>query len=283
MIETGTTDDSPDPVMPPAATLAAPANEPLLLRHDERGVVTLTLNRPRQYNALCDALLTELQAQLDAIADDAAIRVVVIAGAGAAFCAGHDLKEMRARPDQAYYRDLFQRCSRMMLTITQMPQPVIARVHGVATAAGCQLVATCDLAVAATEARFATSGINVGLFCSTPAVPLSRNVPAKHAFEMLTTGDFIDAETALRYGLINRVVPAGDLDRAVLDLAGRITGKSAVAVAAGKRLFYRQRDLDLRAAYDLAAETMACNMMAEDVGEGIDAFMQKRPPLWKGR
>ncbi len=268
---------------PAAISAAAPANEPLLLRHDDHGIVTLTLNRPRQYNALCDALLGEVQTQLDAIAGDPAARVVVIAGAGQAFCAGHDLKEMRARPDQAYYRDLFRRCSRMMLTMTQMPQPVIARVHGIATAAGCQLVATCDLAIATPEARFATSGINVGLFCSTPAVALSRDVPEKQAFEMLMTGDFIDAEAALRYGLVNRVVPAGELDKTVADLARRIAGKSAVAVAAGKRLFYRQRDLDLSAAYDAAAETMACSMMAEDVGEGIDAFMQKRPPEWKGR
>jgi enoyl-CoA hydratase/carnithine racemase len=269
--------------MASAADSAAPANEPPLLRHDDDGIVTLTLNRPRQYNALSDALLGEMQSQLDAIAGAPAVRVVVIAGAGPAFCAGHDLKEMRARPDQAYYRDLFQRCSRMMITITQMPQPVIARVHGIATAAGCQLVATCDLAVATPAARFATSGINVGLFCSTPAVALSRNVSEKHAFEMLMTGDFIDADSALRYGLVNRVVPAGELDKAVTDLARNIAGKSAVAVAAGKRLFYRQRDLDLSAAYDVAAETMACNMMAEDVGEGIDAFMQKRPPVWKGR
>lgn len=264
-------------------SVAQPTNEPLLMRQDDAGIVTLTLNRPRQYNALSDALLAELQTQLDAIAADPAARVVVLAGAGAAFCAGHDLKEMRARPDQAYYRDLFQRCSRMMLTITQMPQPVIARIHGIAAAAGCQLVATCDLAVAVTEARFATSGINVGLFCSTPAVPLSRNLPAKQAMEMLMTGDFIDADAALQYGLVNRVVPAEELDKAVMDLARRIAGKSAVAVAAGKRLFYRQRDLDLGAAYDLAAETMACNMMADDVGEGIDAFMQKRKPTWRNR
>jgi enoyl-CoA hydratase/carnithine racemase len=271
--------------MAPAASAAAAAsaNEPLLLRHDDHGIVTLTLNRPQQYNALSDALLGELQSQLDAIAGDPAVRVVVIAGAGRAFCAGHDLKEMRARPDQGYYRDLFQRCSRMMLTITQLPQPVIARVHGIATAAGCQLVATCDLAVATPEARFATSGINVGLFCSTPAVALSRNVSEKRAFEMLMTGDFIDADAALRYGLVNRVAPADEIDKAVTDLARRIAGKSGVAVAAGKRLFYRQRDLDLSAAYDMAAETMACNMMADDVGEGIDAFMQKRPPVWKGR
>lgn len=269
------------PAAPAAA--AAPANEPLLLRRDDHGIVTLTLNRPQQYNALSDALLTELQSQLDAIAADPAVRVVVIAGAGRAFCAGHDLKEMRTRPDQGYYRDLFQRCSRVMLTITRLPQPVIARVHGIATAAGCQLVATCDLAVATPEARFATSGINVGLFCSTPAVALTRNVLEKRAFEMLMTGDFIDADAALRYGLVNRVVAAGEIDKAVTDLARRIAGKSAVAVAAGKRLFYRQRDFDLGAAYDAAAETMACNMMADDVGEGIDAFMQKRPPVWKGR
>src|SRR5215813_2817616 len=198
-------------MVPPALhTTAAPANEPLLLRRDDQSIVTLTLNRPRQYNAISDALLAEIQSQLDSIAADPDVRIVVIAGAGPAFCAGHDLKEMRARPDQDYYRDLFGRCSRMMLTVTQMPQPVIARVHGIATAAGCQLVATCDLAVAAPEARFATSGINVGLFCSTPAVALSRNVSDKRAFEMLMTGDFIDADTALRHGLINRIAPAAE-------------------------------------------------------------------------
>jgi len=266
-----------------SSRIVTAANEPLLLRQDDRGIVTLTLNRPRQYNALSDALLGDLQFALDAIAGDAAVRVVVIAGAGAAFCAGHDLREMRARPDQAYYRDLFGRCSRMMLTIAQMPQPVIARVHGIATAAGCQLVAACDLAVAATEARFATSGINVGLFCATPAVALSRNVPEKQAFEMLMTGDFIDADTALRHGLVNRVVPAADLDSTVTELARKIAGKSAVAVRTGKRMFHRQREMDLAAAYDFAAETMAANMMAEDAGEGIDAFLHKRPPVWKDR
>jgi enoyl-CoA hydratase/carnithine racemase len=258
-------------------------NEPVLLRHDDGGVATLTLNRPRQYNALSEAVLAELQSQLDAIAADPGIRVVVLAGAGPAFCAGHDLKEMRARPDKAYYQDLFRRCSRVMQTIGRMPQPVIARVHGIATAAGCQLVAACDLAVAATEARFATSGIDVGLFCSTPAVALTRNVPAKQAFEMLMTGEFIDAATALRYGLVNRVVEAARLDEAVAELARKIAGKSRVAVATGKRLFYRQRELDAAAAYDLAGETMACNMMAEDAGEGIDAFIHKRPPVWRGR
>jgi enoyl-CoA hydratase/carnithine racemase len=194
-----------------SATAAAPANEPLLLRHDDHGIVTLTLNRPQQYNALCDALLGELQSQIDAIAADPAIRVVVIAGAGRAFCAGHDLKEMRARPDQGYYRDLFQRCSRMMLTITQMPQPVIARVHGIATAAGCQLVATCDLAVASSEAQFCTPGVNIGLFCSTPMVALSRNVSRKRAMEMLLLGDMLSAKDAVDYGLINKVVAANQL------------------------------------------------------------------------
>jgi enoyl-CoA hydratase/carnithine racemase len=190
---------------------------------------------------------------------------------------------MRANPGRQHYEALFQQCSRLMLALTRLPKPVIARVHGIAAAAGCQLVATCDLAVAAEDARFAVNGINVGLFCSTPAVALSRNVSEKRAFEMLMTGDFIDAETARGYGLVNRVVPADELDKAIADLARRIAGKSAVAVAAGKRLFYHQRDLDLSAAYDAAAETMACNMMAEDVGEGIDAFVQKRPPVWKGR
>jgi enoyl-CoA hydratase/carnithine racemase len=266
-----------------SAASAAPANEPILLRQEADGVATLTLNRPRQLNALSEAMLGDLQAALDAIGSDARVRVVVIAGAGPAFSAGHDLKEMRARPDKAYYQDLFARCSRMMMTIAEMPQPVIARVHGIATAAGCQLVGACDLAVAAREARFATSGINVGLFCSTPAVALMRNVAAKPAFEMLMTGDFIDAETALRYGLVNRVVAADELDAAVRDLAGRIVAKSGVAVATGKRLFHRLRGPDLAAAYEDAAETMACNMMAEDAAEGIDAFIEKRPPAWKGR
>jgi len=265
------------------ATPSASLNEPPLLRHQDGSILTLMLNRPQQYNALSDALLGDLQAALDDAAGDPTVRIVVIAGAGAGFCGGHDLKEMRAHPDRDYYRDLFERCTRVMLTIARMPQPVIARVHGIATAAGCQLVASCDLAVAASGARFATSGIDVGLFCSTPAVPLTRTVPAKHAFEMLMTGDFIDAETALRYGLVNQVVPTETLDHAVLALARRIAAKSAVAVNAGKRLFHRQRHLDLTAAYDLAIETMTANMMAEDVGEGIDAFLQKRQPTWKDR
>ncbi len=255
--------------------------EPILLRHDEGAVATLTLNRPKQYNALSEELLAAMQSELEAIEHDAAVRVVVIAGAGSAFCAGHDLKQMRAHPRKDYYDALFAQCSKMMLTLTRLPQPVIARVHGIATAAGCQLVAQCDLAVASEEARFAVSGINVGLFCSTPSVPLVRNVPRKQALEMLLTGDFIDARTAQARGLVNRVAPAAQLDAEVRKLASAIIGKSAVAVTTGKRMFYRQIEMGIGAAYNFAAETMACNMMAEDVGEGIDAFAQKRAPVWK--
>ncbi len=257
--------------------------EALLLRHDAGGVASITLNRPKQYNALSEELLTELQATLDTIGRDDSVRVVVIAGSGSAFCAGHDLKQMRANPDQAYYRKLFAQCSRMMMTVTQLPQPVIARVHGIATAAGCQLVAQCDLAVASTEARFAVSGINVGLFCSTPSVSLGRNVSRKQAMEMLLTGEFIDAATAKERGLVNRVVPADKLDAEVRALADAIIKKSSVAVTTGKKMFYKQMEMGMGAAYEYAAEVMACNMMAEDAGEGIDAFMQKRPPHWKGK
>lgn len=258
-------------------------NEPILLRSADNGIVTLTLNRPEQFNSLSKAMLTELQMALDSIAGDASARVVVIAGAGKAFCAGHDLKEMRANRDRVFIRALFDQCSKMMLTLTKMPQPVIARVHGIATAAGCQLVSMCDLAVASDVARFATSGINVGLFCSTPAVGLSRNLSRKRAMEMLLTGDFIDAATAAEYGLVNRVVPADQLDRGVRELAEAIVAKTPVAVTAGKQMFYRQLEMGFEDAYALAAETMACNMMAEDAAEGIDAFIGKRPPAWKGK
>ena len=263
--------------------LAPRTAEPLLLQSRNGGVVTLTMNRPEQYNALSEELLAELQATLEAIEQDASARVVVIAGSGKAFCAGHDLKQMRARPEKAYYAQLFATCSKFMLTLARMPQPVIARVHGIATAAGCQLVAACDLAVAAEEAKFAVSGINVGLFCSTPSVALSRNVPRKQAAEMLFTGDFVDAARARELGLVNRVVPAARLDAEVASLAAAIVKKSPVAVATGKRMFYKQIELGMKEAYDYAAEVMACNMMAEDAGEGIDAFMQKRPPQWRGR
>ncbi len=262
-----------------------PQTEPegILLRSDAGGVATLTLNRPSQFNALSTELLAELQDTLAAIAQDAAVRVVVLAGAGKAFCAGHDLKQMRANHAKAYMQELFAQCGEVMMTLVRMPQPVIARVHGTATAAGCQLVAMCDLAVAAENARFAVSGINVGLFCATPSVALGRNLGRKQAMEMLLTGDFIDAAEAQRRGLVNRVVPLEQLDAEVKKLTDSICGKSAAAVAMGKQTFYRQLELGLDAAYELATETMACNMMCTDAAEGIDAFMQKRAPEWKGR
>lgn len=255
-----------------------PASSLVDVTHDAygvAGVVRLTLNRPDAFNALSEALIDALQAQLADIAKSDA-RVVVIAAAGRAFCAGHDLKEMRAEPSLDYYKALFARCSKMMLAIQKLPQPVIARVQGVATAAGCQLVAMCDLAVAADSARFAVSGINLGLFCSTPAVPLTRNVSRKAAFEMLMTGDFIDAMTAQREGLVNRVVPAEELDDAVSALAASICAKPREAVEAGKGLFYRQLEMGIEAAYQLAGQTMACNMMTKPALDGVQAFIDKR-------
>jgi enoyl-CoA hydratase/carnithine racemase len=264
-------------------TTAIATDEKILLRNDSNGIATLTLNRPKQYNALSEELLRELQRALKEIEKDESVRVVVIAGSGPAFCAGHDLKQMRADPRKSYYDQLFAQCSDVMKSITHLPQPVIARVHGIATAAGCQLVAQCDLAIASDNARFAVSGINVGLFCSTPSVPLARNMLRKQAMEMLLTGDFIDASTAVSRGLINRAVPPDQLDAAVRELAGKIISKSSVAVSTGKKMFYKQVEMGIDGAYQYAAEVMACNMMAEDVGEGIDAFAQKRPPVWKGK
>lgn len=258
--------------------------DPLVLRSDRAdGLTTLTLNRPGQFNSLSKDMLTAIQGELDAIAAGEGVRVVVLAGAGKAFCAGHDLKEMRANHDKGFMQALFRQCGELMLTITRMPQPVIARVHGIATAAGCQLVSMCDLAVAADVARFAVSGINVGLFCSTPAVGLARNLGRKAALEMLLTGDFIDAMEAKSKGLVNRVVPADALDAEVERLVQSILGKSAVAARIGKGMFYRQLEMGLSEAYDYASEVMACNMMSEDAAEGIDAFMQKRPPRYQGR
>ncbi|HEY4039379.1 MAG TPA: enoyl-CoA hydratase [Burkholderiaceae bacterium] len=253
---------------------------PVLRYSASAGVAHLTLNRPDQFNALSEQLLAELAAALDRIGGDDTVRVVVIAGAGKAFCAGHDLKQMRANPSLEYYQRLFAQCARVMRRIQTLPQPVIARVHGIATAAGCQLVATCDLAVAAEEARFAVSGINTGLFCSSPAVPLTRNIGRKSAFEMLVTGDFIDAATALARGLVNEVVPLADLDGAIARLAARIIAKPAVAVAMGKELFYRQLEMGIDAAYQLAGQTMACNMIDQVAQEGVDAFINKRAPNW---
>lgn len=258
------------------------SEEALVISQIEAGVATLTLNRPKQYNALSQAMLAALQDALDAIAADKEVRVVVIAGQGPAFCAGHDLKEMRSHTDRAFHQALFAQCGRVMLTINRLPQPVIARVHGIATAAGCQLVAACDLAVASDNARFATSGINAGLFCATPGVALSRNLGRKQALELLLTGDFIDAATAQRQGLVNRVVALAELDAAVEQLTASICHKSPLAITMGKELFYRQLDLGLEAAYACASETMACNMDSEDAREGIDAFIAKRTPVWKG-
>ena len=258
-------------------------DQPMLLRHDDRGVTTLTLNRPAQFNSLSFAMLETLIAAVDEIARDDSVRVVVLAGEGRAFCAGHDLKEMRGNHELAFQQRLFRLCGKFMMKLTELPQPVIARVHGIATAAGCQLVSMCDLAVAADVARFAVSGINVGLFCATPGVGLSRNMGRKEAFEMLVTGDFIDAHEAQRRGLVNRVVPLEQLDEEVARLAASIVAKSPVAIRMGKQMFYKQLEMGLDAAYQLASETMACNAMCEDAAEGIDAFIAKRKPEFKGR
>jgi len=254
----------------------------LLLRRDAEGIAWLTLNRPAARNALSMGLMTALDRELAAIAGNAAVKVVVIAGAGPAFCAGHDLREMRAAPDRAAYEAVFALCSALMLRIVRLPQPVIARVHGVATAAGCQLVATADLAIAADTARFATPGVNIGLFCSTPMVALTRTVGRKAAMAMLLTGEMIDAARAAELGLINRVVPETALDGVVLALARQITNKSPLTVRIGKEAFYRQSEMDLEAAYRYAADVMTRNMLARDAGEGIDAFLQKRTPAWTG-
>ena len=257
------------------------SEQPLVLHEtDSRGVVTLTLNRPEAFNALSEGLLDALQAALDRVAAEEGARVVVIAAAGRAFCAGHDLKEMRAAPSQAYYERLFAQCGRMMMTIQKLPVPVVARVQGIATAAGCQLVAMCDLAVAARGTRFAVSGVNLGLFCSTPSVALSRNLPRKAAFEMLVTGDFIDADEARARGLVNRVAEPAELDAEVERLVARIVAKPKMALALGKQLFYRQLETGIEAAYDDAGRTMACNMMDAAALEGVQAFIEKRPPNW---
>ncbi|WP_227814883.1 enoyl-CoA hydratase [Nitrogeniibacter aestuarii] len=257
--------------------------EPMVLRNDRDGVAHLTLNRPAQFNALSDAMLGALIEQLEVIGADESVRVVVIGGAGKAFCAGHDLKEMRGNHTLDFQQALFRKCGKLMMKIQKLPQPVIARIHGIATAAGCQLVSMCDLAVAADVSRYAVSGINVGLFCATPAVGLSRNMGRKEAFEMLVTGDFIDAAEAQRRGLVNRVVPLDQLDDELGKLTASICAKTPVAVRMGKQLFYQQLETGIEAAYQMASETMACNMMTEDAAEGIDAFIAKRPPQWKGR
>ena len=257
------------------------STEEILLREDKNGAVYLTLNRPDKFNTLSEAMLAALQRELDAIAVDPAVRCVVIGAKGKGFCAGHDLREMRSKPDHAYYQALFRRCSRVMQSIVAAPVPVIAKVQGMATAAGCQLVASCDLAIAARSARFAVSGINVGLFCSTPAVALSRNISAKRAFDMLVAATFIDADTALDWGLLNAVADDSALDAVVTEKVEQILSKSPTAVHIGKTMFHRQLQMSLADAYEFAGDMMAENMRSPDTGEGIDAFLAKRKPVWR--
>lgn len=258
--------------------------ETLVLRDDWDGIATLTLNRPEKFNALSSALMTAIEDALAAIAADTSVRVVILAANGKAFSAGHDLKEISEKSSREETDALFQQCSRMMMAFTTLPQPVIARVHGIATAAGCQLVATCDLAVASSEAAFATSGISVGLFCATPGVALSRNVPRKKAMEMLLTGDFIDAAMAEEFGLVNDVVAPDDLDEAVNALAQRIAGHSPSAITMGKSLFYKQLEGGLASAYDSAVDTIVRNMAEGEARQGIEAFVNKQPmPKWRDR
>ena len=255
-----------------------PATQEVLLREDNNGIATLTMNRPAQMNLLTLEMLGALQSAFDTIAKDPSVRVVVLTGAGKGFCAGHDLKEIRALGAQEKVSTLFETCNRMMMSIPRLPQPVIARVHGAAAAAGCQLVAQCDLAVASENAKFTTPGVNWGFFCSTPGVPLARNLLRKHAMEMLLTGDLVDAAKALEWGLVNRVVPAADLHAAVTDLASRIAAKPPATIAAGKRAFYQQVDLGIDKAYDLAGGVIAASFSAAEGKQGMDAFIDKRPP-----
>jgi enoyl-CoA hydratase/carnithine racemase len=254
---------------------------PLLIRSDdERGVTTLTLNRPAAFNALSEDLLTAIQCELDDLSKSQKVRVVVLAAAGKAFCAGHDLREMRAAPSMDYYQKLFAQCGQMMMSIQRLQVPVIAKVQGIATAAGCQLVAQCDLAVASADSKFAVSGVNLGLFCATPSVALSRNLSRKAAFEMLVTGDFLSAQEALSQGLINKIADPAELDAAVETLVAKILTKPPVALSMGKELFYMQLETGIEKAYEYAAQTMACNMMDNAALEGVQAFIDKRKPNW---
>lgn len=266
-----------------AAPDLSPSIDPVLRDLPQAGIVRLTLNRPQAYNSLSTGMMSALQAELDAIRQDPGVKAVIVAANGPGFCAGHDLKEVRANPGRRNYETLFRQCSMLMQSIVTLPQPVIAQVHGVASAAGCQLVASCDLAVAAESARFATPGVNIGLFCSTPMVALSRNVSPKHAMEMLLTGDLLPAARAAEIGLVNRVVPDSGLAAAALALAKQIADKSPLTVKIGKEAFYRQRDMPLAQAYDYASQVMTMNMLARDAEEGIDAFIEKRDPKWEGR
>ncbi len=254
---------------------------PFVIRSgDDRGVSTLTLNRPAAFNALSEGMLSALQSELEDLARSQKLRVLVIAAAGKAFCAGHDLKEMRAEPSMDYYQKLFAQCGDMMMRIQKLQVPVIAKVQGIATAAGCQLVAQCDLAVASAEAKFAVSGVNLGLFCSTPSVALSRNLSRKAAFEMLVTGDFLSAQDALKQGLVNQIADPSELDHVLESLIQKILAKPPVALAMGKELFYMQLETGIEKAYEYAAQTMACNMMDNSALEGVQAFIEKRKPNW---
>ena len=264
-------------------TAHGPSTESICARTDRAGVATLTLNRPAARNALSLQLMADLRSHLRDIETDKSIRAVVIAANGPAFCAGHDLKEIRANPGRQAYEALLAQCADLMLAITKLPKPVIARVHAMATAAGCQLVATCDLAVAADTARFATPGVNIGLFCSTPMVAVSRNVPRKQTMEMLLTGEAIDAATALQYGLVNRVATGESLDEVVYSLADKLVSKSPLTLAIGKEAYYRQLEMGISDAYEYASEVMTTNLLARDAEEGIDAFLEKREPTWEGR
>jgi enoyl-CoA hydratase/carnithine racemase len=261
------------------------AEEPFVLTTRASGVATLTLNRAERFNPLSSQMIAAMHAELTAIANETSIRVVILAAEGKGFCAGHDLKEMRAHTDDKSWQEksLFDACSRMMIALTEIPQPVIARVHGIATAAGCQLVSMCDLAIAADTARFATPGVNIGVFCSTPAVGVVRNIGRKRAMEMLLTGEPIDAATALSWGLVNRVVPESRLDAEIRRFTDIILSRSSAAIRFGKQSFYGQIDRPLGAAYDVASKAMACNMLLEDAAEGMDAFLQKRPAIWRGK
>jgi enoyl-CoA hydratase/carnithine racemase len=263
--------------------LSTTSTEQALVVNVAEGVATVALNRPAQFNALSSGLIADLQRELDRLGADTTVRVIVLAANGRGFCSGHDLKEVRAMGDVAEVEALFARCSRMMMTITTLPQPVIAKVHGIATAAGCQLVATCDLAVASTAAKFATPGVNIGAFCATPSVALGRAVGRKHAMEMLLTGEMIDAQRAYEIGLVNRVVPPDELDAAVVGLATLVGSKSSHAISSGKQVFYRQLDMGLSDAYQIAGHAIACDFFSDDGREGVDAFLAKRPARWKGR
>ena len=264
------------------ATLAA--KPPFVLSTVANGVATITLNRPERFNPLSHQMIAAIQAELDAIAKDPTVRVVILAAEGKGFCAGHDLKEMRAHSeDKSWQQGLFDACSRMMIALTEIPQPVIARVHGIATAAGCQLVSMCDLAVASETATFAMPGVNIGVFCSTPAVGVVRNIGRKRAMEMLLTGEPLDAATALSWGLVNRVVPADRLDAEIRRFTDIVLARSSAAIRFGKQSFYSQIDRPLGAAYDVASRVMACNMLLQDAAEGIDAFLQKRGANWRGK